>query len=100
MRRTRDSATRTQCAISIWLLFTPPTSLSPSGAALWFGLTYLLYHLFHTVYLVPHVALGPALTPEQSKAVFGPEIEKFQEYRRKYDPENRFYPEYFRNQFE
>lgn len=42
----------------------------------------------------------PALTPAQAKAAFGPEIEKFQEYRRKYDPEDRFYPEYFRNQFE
>ncbi|MFQ6021412.1 MAG: FAD-binding oxidoreductase [Acidiferrobacterales bacterium] len=42
----------------------------------------------------------PRITPLQAKAAFGPEIEKFQEYRRKYDPEDRFYIEYFRKRFE
>lgn len=40
------------------------------------------------------------LTPLQSQAAFGPEIKKFLEYRKKYDPEDRFYTDYFRNQFE
>ncbi len=40
------------------------------------------------------------ITPLQAKAAFGPEIKTFQEYRRKYDPEDRFYTEYFRNLFE
>jgi hypothetical protein len=43
---------------------------------------------------------SPGITPIQAKTAFGPEIEKFQEYRREYDPEDRFYTEYFRNQFE
>ncbi len=41
-----------------------------------------------------------AVTPLQAKAAFGAEIEKFQEYRREYDPEERFYTEYFRKLFE
>lgn len=41
-----------------------------------------------------------AITPLQAKAAFGPEIEKFQEYRQKYDPKDRFYTEYFRTRFE
>lgn len=40
------------------------------------------------------------ITPLQAKAAFGPEIEKFQGYRRKYDPDDRFYTDYFREQFE
>lgn len=40
------------------------------------------------------------ITPLQSKAAFGPEIEKFHQYRRKYDPNDRFYTEHFRKLFE
>lgn len=40
------------------------------------------------------------ITPLQAKAAFGPEIEKFQEYRRKFDPDDRFYTQYFRRLFE
>ena len=40
------------------------------------------------------------ITPLQAKASFGPEIEKFLEYRAKYDPEDRFYTDYFRKRFE
>ncbi len=40
------------------------------------------------------------ITPLQAKAAFGPEIEQFLEYRRKYDPEDRFYTEYFRKRLE
>jgi GPH family glycoside/pentoside/hexuronide:cation symporter len=36
--------------------------LSPLGGAAWFLLAYTLYFLFHTVYLVPYVALGAELT--------------------------------------
>jgi hypothetical protein len=42
----------------------------------------------------------PEITPLQAKAAFGPEIEVFQKYRHKYDPEDRFYTEFFRNLFE
>lgn len=42
----------------------------------------------------------PLLTPLQAQASFGPEIEIFQRYRRQHDPEDRFYPPYFRKIFE
>lgn len=42
----------------------------------------------------------PHITPLQAKAAFGPEIEAFQKYRLKYDPDNRFYTHYFQQLFE
>ncbi len=39
------------------------------------------------------------ITPLQAKAAFGEEIETFNKYRRKYDPEDRFYTDYFRKLF-
>lgn len=42
----------------------------------------------------------PGITPLQAKAAFGPEIERFQEIRRRLDPDDRLYNEYFRNLFE
>lgn len=42
----------------------------------------------------------PHITPLQARASFGREIEAFQAYRRKHDPENRFYTPYFRALFE
>lgn len=50
------------CAVAFWALFSPPASLSAHGAALWFGATFILYFIFHTVYGLPHYALGPELT--------------------------------------
>ena len=38
------------CAVAFWALFSPPAALSPHGAALWFGVTFILYFVFHTVY--------------------------------------------------
>ncbi len=40
------------------------------------------------------------ITTEQAKKAFGTQIAKFQEYRHKYDPEDRFYNSYFRERFE
>jgi len=61
------------CALSFWLLFTPPAGLAGRAAALWFGTCFVLYYLFHTVYLVPHLALGPELTPDyhERSSLFG-----------------------------
>ncbi len=50
------------CAVSFWALFSPPESLGGAGAVIWFGSTFALYYLFHTVYVIPHVALGPELS--------------------------------------
>lgn len=50
------------CAVFFYLLFTPPTFLSPGQAVAWFTATFLFYSLFHTIYAIPHYALGPELT--------------------------------------
>ncbi len=50
------------CAIAFYLMFTPPEQLRGIDAAAWFAVTYTLYYLFHTVYVIPHYGLGPELT--------------------------------------
>jgi L-gulonolactone oxidase len=40
------------------------------------------------------------ITPAQARAAFGPEIEIFDKLRRQYDPDARFYTDYFRELFE
>jgi GPH family glycoside/pentoside/hexuronide:cation symporter len=43
-------------------LFTPPTWLSTSGAAVWFGTTLMMFFILNMLYGLPHAALGPELT--------------------------------------
>ena len=50
------------CALAFYALFTPPPVLHQAQAALWFGATFILYSIFHTLYALPHYALGPELT--------------------------------------
>jgi GPH family glycoside/pentoside/hexuronide:cation symporter len=50
------------CALAFYFMFTPPPDLSGADAATWFAVTYVLYYLFHTVYIIPHYGLGPELT--------------------------------------
>jgi GPH family glycoside/pentoside/hexuronide:cation symporter len=50
------------CAIFFYLLFAPPEQITGQAAGLWFGVTYTAYFLFHTIYQVPHGALGSELT--------------------------------------
>lgn len=50
------------CAVAFFALFSPPASLPKNAAALWFGVTFVLYYIFHTLYGLPHYALGPELT--------------------------------------
>jgi GPH family glycoside/pentoside/hexuronide:cation symporter len=52
------------CAISFFLLFNPPESLSVGGAGIWFCTTFILYYLFHTMYSIPHYGLGPELAED------------------------------------
>jgi len=40
------------------------------------------------------------MTPHQVQTCFAEEIEIFQQYRKKYDPEDRLYPQWFREMFE
>jgi GPH family glycoside/pentoside/hexuronide:cation symporter len=49
-------------ALSFVALFTPPESVLGLAGAAWLAATYTLYYLFHTVYVIPHYALGPELT--------------------------------------
>ena len=49
-------------SLAFYLMFTPPEQLSGLDAAAWFAVTYTLYYLFHTVYIIPHYGLGPELT--------------------------------------
>ncbi len=49
-------------AIVFVALFTPPTWLSTSGAAVWFGTTLMLFFMLNMLYGLPHAALGPELT--------------------------------------
>jgi len=43
-------------------LFTPPTGLSPQGAAVWFGAALMSFFVLNMLYALPHSALGPELT--------------------------------------
>ena len=49
-------------SLFFYLMFTPPAELNGVDAAAWFAATYTLYYLFHTVYIIPHNALGPEMT--------------------------------------
>lgn len=49
-------------ALSFYLMFSPPESISGTNAAAWFAATYICYYLFHTIYIIPHYGLGPELT--------------------------------------
>jgi len=49
-------------SLAFYLMFTPPEQLSGVDAAAWFAVTYTLYYLFHTIYIIPHYGLGPELT--------------------------------------
>ena len=50
------------CAIAFYFMFTPPADVTGVDAATWFAVTYVMYYLFHTVYIIPHYGLGPELT--------------------------------------
>jgi GPH family glycoside/pentoside/hexuronide:cation symporter len=60
-------------AVVFWLLFSPPADLTPVGASVWFVLMFGLYFLFHTVYQIPHNALGAevALDYHERSSLFG-----------------------------
>jgi len=49
-------------AVVFVALFTPPTWLSTSGAAVWFGTMLMLFFMLNMLYGLPHAALGPELT--------------------------------------
>ena len=60
-------------AISFFALFSPPGSLTPMQAFGWFAITFAAYYLFHTVYVIPHEALGAELSLDYNErsSLFG-----------------------------
>ncbi len=50
------------CALAFSALMSPPPHLSGSAAGLWFGATFILFFIFHTLFILPYYALGPELT--------------------------------------
>ena len=50
------------CAVAFVALFTPPRGMDSGAGVIWFTSTFILYFLFHTVYIIPHYGLGPELT--------------------------------------
>ncbi len=61
------------CGIAFYLMMSPPEHMSGEASALWFGATFILYFIFHTVYVLPHYALGPELTLDYNErsSLFG-----------------------------
>jgi GPH family glycoside/pentoside/hexuronide:cation symporter len=60
-------------ALFFFMLFAPPKALGPIQASLWFGLTFGLYFLFHTILEIPKNALGAELTLDYNErsSLFG-----------------------------
>lgn len=50
------------CALAFYALFAPPESMDVSAASTWFAVSFVAYFILHTVYALPHYALGPELT--------------------------------------
>src|ERR1700683_3353622 len=50
------------CGLAFFALLNPPAHLTGSRAALWFAGFFIFYFICHTIYLLPHAALGPELT--------------------------------------
>lgn len=50
------------CGMAFFALFAPPAALGTTGSAAWFGVAFLLFFLFHTLFTIPYNALGPELS--------------------------------------
>ena len=49
-------------ALALIALFSPPETLDARGAAAWFAVCFGLYFIFHTIYVIPHEALGAEIS--------------------------------------
>jgi GPH family glycoside/pentoside/hexuronide:cation symporter len=50
------------CALAFYALFAPPAWLDVRQASVWFATSFVLYFVLHTLYSLPHYALGPELS--------------------------------------
>ena len=59
--------------VAFWLLFSPPAGLEGTAAIGWLGVTYALFYLGHTAYIIPHYGLGAELTEDyhERSRIFG-----------------------------
>ena len=48
--------------LAFYAMFSPPESVAGLNGAAWLAVTYVLYYIFHTVYVIPHYGLGAELT--------------------------------------
>ena len=51
-------------AVAFWLLFSPPRDLEGALAIGWLAVTYALFYVGHTIYIIPHYGLGAELTED------------------------------------
>ncbi len=61
------------CAIAFWALMSPPAHLQGREAGLWFAVSFILFFIFHTIFILPYYALGPELTLDYNErsSLFG-----------------------------
>jgi GPH family glycoside/pentoside/hexuronide:cation symporter len=61
------------CGLAFFALFSPPASLSLGTTILWFGTCFLLYFVFHTIFVIPYNALGAELSLDyhERSSLFG-----------------------------
>lgn len=61
------------CGLAFFALFSPPASLSLGATILWFGVCFLLYFVFHTIFVIPYNALGAELSLDyhERSSLFG-----------------------------
>ena len=52
------------CGIAFFALLNPPVHLIGGHAVLWFQVTFIIYFIFHTTYVLPHSALGAEMTSD------------------------------------
>lgn len=60
-------------AVSFWALFSPPADLEGLAAISWLAITYALFYVGHTAYIIPHYGLGAELTDDHHERtrIFG-----------------------------
>ena len=60
-------------ALSFWALLSPPESLTPGQAAIWFALMFGAYYVLNTIYEVPYGGLGYELSDDyhERSSLFG-----------------------------
>jgi len=61
------------CGLAFFALFSPPASFGDLATVVWFGACFLLYFMFHTIFVIPYNALGAELTLDyhERSSLFG-----------------------------